>query len=135
MCTYLQQTFKGATPDSIDDVRKNVIEAGTRRIRPCLMTTFTTILALTPVLLSTGRGADVMKPMAIPSVGGMIIELVSLFGIPVSYCGLLQIRWKLGLRHPFFAVDPKDENAAPSPMSQSGDDEAHPEISENEVRP
>jgi hypothetical protein len=79
------------------------------------MTTITTILALIPVLLSTGRGADVMKPMAIPSVGGMLIELVSLFGIPVSYCGLLQLRWKLGLKHPFFAVDPKTVEGPPSP--------------------
>ncbi|MHC5036502.1 MAG: efflux RND transporter permease subunit [Planctomycetota bacterium] len=108
MATYINQTFRKNPARKYEDIRESIVYAGKRRIRPCLMTTITTILALIPVLLSTGRGADVMKPMAIPSVGGMLIELISLFGIPVSYCGLLQLRWKLGLRHPFFAVDPKE---------------------------
>jgi Cu(I)/Ag(I) efflux system membrane protein CusA/SilA len=62
-----------------------VVEAGSRRIRPTLMTTATTILALLPVLTSTGRGADIMVPMAIPSVGGMLLQLITLFVVPVLY--------------------------------------------------
>ncbi|HAR65285.1 MAG TPA: hypothetical protein DCR55_03620, partial [Lentisphaeria bacterium] len=65
-----------------------------RRIRPCLITTATTMLALLPVLTSTGRGADIMIPMAIPSFGGMLIALITLFVVPVLYC-LIQ---EVGLR-------------------------------------
>ena len=63
-----------------------MLDAGLRRVRPCLMTTATTLLALLPVVTSTGRGADVMMPMAIPSIGGMAVELVTLFVVPVLYC-------------------------------------------------
>jgi Cu(I)/Ag(I) efflux system membrane protein CusA/SilA len=57
------------------------------------MTTATTLLALIPILTSHGRGADVMVPMAIPSFGGMAIELLTLFVVPVTYC-LIQ-EWRL----------------------------------------
>jgi Cu(I)/Ag(I) efflux system membrane protein CusA/SilA len=70
------------------EVREAVIEAGQRRIRPCLMTTATTLLALLPVLTSTGRGSDIMVPMAIPSFGGMTVALVTLFVVPVLYSWL-----------------------------------------------
>ncbi|MHC4186009.1 MAG: efflux RND transporter permease subunit, partial [Planctomycetota bacterium] len=46
MCTYLEQSFRGGKLESKEDIRKAVIAAGARRIRPCLMTTATTILAL-----------------------------------------------------------------------------------------
>ncbi len=85
MCTYLEQIFKDARPDSIDAIRKKIVEAGTRRVRPCLMTTATTILALIPVLTSTGRGSDIMVPMAIPVFGGMTIEILTMLVIPVLY--------------------------------------------------
>jgi len=49
------------------------------------MTTATTILALLPVLTSTGRGSDIMVPMAIPTFGGMAVALLSLFVVPVLY--------------------------------------------------
>jgi len=70
MCTYLEQSFRGRRIESVDEVRKVVIGAGARRIRPCLMTTATTILALIPVLTSIGRGSDIMVPMAIPTLWG-----------------------------------------------------------------
>ena len=50
------------------------------------MTAATTILALLPVLTSTGRGADVMVPMAIPSFGGMCFALLTVLVVPVLYC-------------------------------------------------
>jgi copper/silver efflux system protein len=85
IATYLTQSFKKHTPESIEEVRKAVLEAGTKRVRPCLMTTATTILALLPVLTSTGRGADIMIPMAIPAFGGMTVALITLFIVPVLY--------------------------------------------------
>ncbi|MBN2595107.1 MAG: efflux RND transporter permease subunit, partial [Sedimentisphaerales bacterium] len=86
MATYLEQSFSQQKIESVADVRKAVIAAGQRRIRPCLMTTATTILALIPVLTSTGRGSDIMVPMAIPSFGGMTIEVLTMFVVPVLYC-------------------------------------------------
>jgi len=83
--TYLTQTFDRNKPTNKKDIRASVVEAGEKRIRPCLMTTATTILALLPVLTSTGRGSDIMIPMAIPSFGGMLIALITLFVVPVLY--------------------------------------------------
>ncbi|TBN14369.1 efflux RND transporter permease subunit [Hyunsoonleella pacifica] len=85
MATYLTQTFDRNTPETKQEIRASVVEAGEKRIRPCLMTTATTILALLPVLTSTGRGSDIMIPMAIPSFGGMVIALITLFVVPVLY--------------------------------------------------
>lgn len=85
MATYLTQTFDKNKPKDRKGIRASVIEAGEKRIRPCLMTTATTILALLPVLTSTGRGSDIMIPMAIPSFGGMLIALVTLFVVPVLF--------------------------------------------------
>ena len=92
MCTYLEQIFRDRKTQSIPDVRKAVIAAGQRRIRPCLMTTATTILALIPVLTSTGRGADIMVPMAIPSFGGMTIEILTMLVVPVLYCWIKEVK-------------------------------------------
>ena len=94
MCTYLKQSFHGRSPVNIDQTRQMVIEAGMRRIRPCLMTTATTILALIPVLTSTGRGSDIMVPMAIPSFGGMTIEILTMLVVPVLYCWIEESRMK-----------------------------------------
>lgn len=85
MATYLTQTFDKNKPKDRKSIRASVVEAGEKRIRPCLMTTATTILALLPVLTSTGRGSDIMIPMAIPSFGGMLIALVTLFVVPVLF--------------------------------------------------
>jgi len=92
MCTYLKQSFQRKTPVSVDETRQMVIQAGMRRIRPCLMTTATTILALIPVLTSTGRGSDIMVPMAIPSFGGMTIEILTMLVVPVLYCWIEESR-------------------------------------------
>ena len=91
MATYLDQQFARARDDApgrLDRaaIRQAVLEAGKRRVRPCLMTTATTILALLPVFTSTGRGSDVMIPMAVPILGGMSVELITLFVVPTLYC-------------------------------------------------
>jgi Cu(I)/Ag(I) efflux system membrane protein CusA/SilA len=86
MCTYLEQRFSGVKPASIAEIRSMVVEGAVRRVRPALMTSATTILALLPILTATGRGADIMIPMAIPSFGGMLIELTIIFQAPILYC-------------------------------------------------
>ncbi len=85
MATYLTQTFERNQPESRKEIRASIVEAGEKRIRPCLMTTATTILALLPILTSTGRGSEIMIPMAIPSFGGMLIALITLFVVPVLF--------------------------------------------------
>lgn len=97
IATYLDQVFTRLKLESVEDIRVATIEAGMRRIRPCLMTTATTVVALVPVLLSTGRGADVARAMALPVFGGMIVELVTLFVVPVVYCGYKETKMQLGL--------------------------------------
>jgi Cu(I)/Ag(I) efflux system membrane protein CusA/SilA len=85
MATYLTQTFDKNTTETKTEIRAAVVIAGEKRIRPCLMTTATTILALLPILTATGRGSDIMIPMAIPSFGGMLIALITLFIVPVLF--------------------------------------------------
>jgi Cu(I)/Ag(I) efflux system membrane protein CusA/SilA len=85
VATYLMQRFRGQTLASVDEVHDLVAEAGERRVRPCVMTTATTLLALLPVVTSQGRGSDLMVPMALPSVGGVVLALVTLFTVPVLY--------------------------------------------------
>jgi Cu(I)/Ag(I) efflux system membrane protein CusA/SilA len=106
MATYLEQVFRRKKVRSIEDIRARVTEAGLRRVRPCLMTTFTTILALLPILASSGTGSDVAKPMAIPAVGGMLAELISLFIVPCVYCLVKEVKWRLGLKDPTFEREP-----------------------------
>ena len=85
MATYLTQTFDRENPTDVKGIRFSALEAAGKRIRPCLMTTVTTILALLPVLTSTGKGSDIMIPMAIPIFGGMVIDITSYFIVPVLY--------------------------------------------------
>jgi Cu(I)/Ag(I) efflux system membrane protein CusA/SilA len=94
MATYLTQTFNRNKPTNKKDIRASIVEAGEKRIRPCLMTTATTILALLPILTSTGRGSDIMIPMAIPSFGGMLIALITLFVVPVLYSWKQELQLK-----------------------------------------
>jgi len=94
MCTYLTQKFNESKPQSRADVRKMVVSAASRRVRPALMTSATTILALLPILTATGRGGDVMIPMAIPSFGGMIFELLTIFMAPVLFSMIEEVKFR-----------------------------------------
>jgi Cu(I)/Ag(I) efflux system membrane protein CusA/SilA len=94
LATYLKQRIDEDHPDSVQAVRQASLAAAARRIRPCMMTSATTILALLPVLTSTGRGADVMVPMAIPSFGGMAMVFVSGFVVPVLFCAVEEFKLK-----------------------------------------
>jgi Cu(I)/Ag(I) efflux system membrane protein CusA/SilA len=96
MATYMEQIFRRNNPVTVAALREATVMAGRRRIRPCLMTAFTTFAALLPVMMATGRGSDVARAMALPVFFGMLIELVSLFVVPVFYCGFMEARlqWK-----------------------------------------
>jgi len=85
MGTYLKQVFDKEKPKSVKDIRTSVLQAGSKRVRPAMMTAATAIIALIPVLTATGKGADVVIPMAIPSFGGMLLQVMTMFVVPVLY--------------------------------------------------
>lgn len=85
LATYLDQSFAKNTPKSVDEIHQLVLTAGKRRIKACLLTTATTLMALLPILTSTGKGSDIMKPMAVPLFGGMSIAIITLFIVPTLY--------------------------------------------------
>jgi Cu(I)/Ag(I) efflux system membrane protein CusA/SilA len=89
MGTYIHQVFEERKPDTIAGVRAAVLEAGKKRVRPAMMTAAVAIIALLPVLSSTGKGSDIMVPMAIPTFGGMTIQIMTMFVVPV-----LQSFWR-----------------------------------------
>lgn len=89
MGTYIHQVFEERNPKTVHAVREAVIEAGKKRVRPAMMTTAVAVIALLPVLTSTGKGADIMVPMAIPTFGGMIIQVMTIFVVP-----LFQAMWR-----------------------------------------
>ncbi len=92
--TYLDQSFASRKPKTIQAVREATVFAGARRIRPAMMTASTTILALIPILTSSGRGSDVMIPMAIPSFGGMSLAIITTFVVPILYAIMAERRVK-----------------------------------------
>ncbi|MBT3983872.1 MAG: efflux RND transporter permease subunit [Bacteriovoracaceae bacterium] len=85
MMTYLQKAVKVGSPKTWEELKNCIIAAGSRRIRPLVMTTTTTVIALLPVMWATSAGSEVMKPMAIPAIGGMLVELITLFIVPVTF--------------------------------------------------
>jgi len=95
MGTYIHQTFLACNPQTKHDIIEAVVEAGKKRVRPAAMTTATTLIALLPVLSSTGKGADVMVPMSIPTFGGMMIQTMTMFVVPVLQCW-----WRERKTHP-----------------------------------
>jgi Cu(I)/Ag(I) efflux system membrane protein CusA/SilA len=98
MLDFLERKFRGRTPESIAQVREWVIDAGLQRVRPLLMSTATTVFGLMPVFWTHGRGSDVMQPMAIPSVGGMAVQLITFFMAPCLYCLVQEAGLKRRLR-------------------------------------
>lgn len=96
MATRIGQSVKEEKPTTIEAIRKCVISGGKLRIRAAVMTSATTILALLPVLTSTGRGSDIMVPMAIPTFGGMIVASITWFVVPILYSTLAE--WQLRVR-------------------------------------
>lgn len=115
MATYLEDIFDSRTFRSAGEIREAVIEAGLKRIRPALMTISTTIFGLMPIFWSTGRGSDVMQPMAIPSVGGMVINvLVGIFVVPCIFCAIEEWKWRRAQRQRAEAPVEEPQVAAPA---------------------
>jgi Cu(I)/Ag(I) efflux system membrane protein CusA/SilA len=86
MGSYIHDTFARLCPRTREEIREAVVHAGLKRVRPAAMTTATTLIALLPVFTSTGKGADIMIPMAIPTFGGMLIQSMTMFVVPVLQC-------------------------------------------------
>jgi copper/silver efflux system protein len=105
--SYLEGIFDKTEFHSVEEVREAVVQAGLKRIRPSLMTISTTIFGLMPIFWATGRGSDVMRPMAIPSVGGMVVSvLVTIFLTPCLFCAVEEWKWKRAQRRaPQLPVD------------------------------
>jgi Cu(I)/Ag(I) efflux system membrane protein CusA/SilA len=118
MATYIRQLLRRRTIRSIDDIRNTVHEAGLKRIRPCMMTTVTTLAALVPVIVSTGRGADVARAMAWPVLGGMLVEPFASFIVPTLYCAFLEFKMRAGFRDELWD-DPGTESADPAERVES----------------
>jgi Cu(I)/Ag(I) efflux system membrane protein CusA/SilA len=95
IATYIGQTLKKVQPQTIQEIHDAILEAGKRRVRPALLSTATTLFALLPVLTSRGRGSDIMVPMAIPSFGGLTIALITILVVPVLYCGVEEVKFKM----------------------------------------
>lgn len=89
MGTYIHQVFEERKPATVHEVREAVVAAGLKRVRPAMMTTAVAVIALLPVLSSSGKGSDIMIPMAIPMFGGMAIQVMTVFVVP-----LLQAMWR-----------------------------------------
>ena len=86
MGTYIHDTFLERDPQTREEIREAVVHAGLKRVRPAVMTTATTLIALLPVLTSTGKGSEIMIPMSIPTFGGMLIQSMTMFIVPILQC-------------------------------------------------
>ena len=89
MLVYLREAVerRGALTNlSLLGLREAVIEGAVKRLRPKLLTEATMIFSLMPMLWSVGAGADVIRPMAAPVLGGILIadEVVDLL-IPLAF--------------------------------------------------
>ncbi|KAA5539744.1 efflux RND transporter permease subunit [Roseiconus nitratireducens] len=102
MATYIHQRLSRTKIDSVQDLRETIYQAGLKRIRPCMMTTVTTLAALVPVLLASGRGADVARAMALPVFGGMLAEPFTSFIVPTLYAAYLETKLRLGFKDPLW---------------------------------
>lgn len=112
IATYMKKVLDEREIQSVEQLREAIFDAGLKRVRPCLMTTITTLAALIPVLISTGRGADVARAMALPVFGGMLIEPFTSFIVPTLYCGYREFLMRAG-----FDGRQVPDNNDPSPES------------------
>ena len=115
IASYIKQVLERREITTVPELRAAIYEAGLKRIRPCVMTTVTTIVALIPVLVSTGRGADVAKAMALPVFGGMLIEPFTSFIVPTLYCAYMEFKLNLGLADDL--LEQSEESAIPHQLS------------------
>lgn len=113
MASYIHDRLKRRTITTVADLRNEIYEAGLKRIRPCVMTTITTLCALIPVLMSTGRGADVAKAMALPVFGGMMIEPFTTFVVPTVYSAYMEFKLRAGLSDDLLQMSEESRDDSP----------------------
>ena len=114
MATYMKETLSRRTIRTVDDIRNAIYEAGLKRIRPCTMTTVTTLVALLPVLTSVGRGSDVARAMALPVFGGMLIEPFTTFIVPTLYSAYVEFKMRAGLQDEYWSKASSIEQSHPN---------------------
>jgi Cu(I)/Ag(I) efflux system membrane protein CusA/SilA len=98
MLVYLREAIEkrgGLTQiGSLEELRQAVIEGAVHRLRPKLLTEGVAIIALAPMLFSTGVGSEIISAMALPVLGGLLIadEVVDIF-LPVRFYWVRRARW------------------------------------------
>jgi Cu(I)/Ag(I) efflux system membrane protein CusA/SilA len=97
MLVYLREAIEkrgGLAHMTLDEVRQAVMEGAVHRTRPKLLTEVTTLVGLAPMLWATGTGAEIMRPMAAPVLGGILVsdEIVDLL-LPVLFYQVRRWRW------------------------------------------
>jgi Cu(I)/Ag(I) efflux system membrane protein CusA/SilA len=105
MVVYLHEALdhrlKSGVPVRHEDIEAAVIEGAVHRLRPKLMTVCVVLASLIPILWETGVGADVMKPIAAPLVGGMITSTIHvLILVPVFFAFMKERALRRGTLQP-----------------------------------
>jgi Cu(I)/Ag(I) efflux system membrane protein CusA/SilA len=86
MLLYIDARVRAVVPQNKEQLRSAISHGAVMRVRPKLMTVFTILIGLAPVFLSDGPGADIMRRIALPMIGGMLSTLIlSLIVIPTIY--------------------------------------------------
>jgi Cu(I)/Ag(I) efflux system membrane protein CusA/SilA len=115
MATYIQQSLSKRRVETVEQLRKAIYDAALKRIRPCVMTTVTTLAALVPILVSDGRGADVARAMALPVFGGMLVEPFTSFIVPTLVCAWVELKLHAGVSDELLEQGERIEQAVPMP--------------------
>ncbi|UCG29600.1 MAG: efflux RND transporter permease subunit [candidate division WOR-3 bacterium] len=93
LLSVFRNIFEEKKPMNSKEVRGMVIRGGLLRVRPIMMTVLTTVLALVPIMFFTSAGAEVIKPMASPIIGGLIsATFANLILVPVLYSWMKERR-------------------------------------------
>lgn len=80
---------KAKHPITYDKIQDSILEGAIRRLRPILMTAFTSIIGLLPMLITTGVGSEIQKPLAVVVVAGLITSIfLTLILLPVLFAYL-----------------------------------------------
>ncbi len=89
LLSAIQNLFRQRKATDRDDIRQTIMKGGLLRVRPVMMTTLTTILALLPIMFFTSAGSEIIKPMASPIIGGLITAtFTNLILVPTLYAWL-----------------------------------------------
>ncbi|UCD04737.1 MAG: efflux RND transporter permease subunit [candidate division WOR-3 bacterium] len=93
LMSVFRNRFEEKKPQDSDEIRDVIVESGLLRVRPILMTVLTTVLALIPIMFFTSAGAEVIKPMASPIIGGLVsATFANLILVPVLYAWIKERR-------------------------------------------